>query len=823
MACQLPDYLKMNDLKNKPIIIITGSSGFIGKAIATRLYSQFHIIGFDQKITEKSNHAENFEVDISSINSISQALELVKIKHGSRIASVVHLAAYYSFSEEESPQYQKITVQGTKNLLTALKNYDVGQFIFSSTMLIHKPVQKGEKISETSPVEPSWAYPASKVAAENILKESHAHIPLVTLRIAGVYDDRCHSVPIANQIMRIYEKHLSSHFFPGDPSKGQAFIHLNDLVDAIDTVIQKRAQLPRQLDVLLGEPEVVSYDQLQDKIGQLIYDQHWDTLKVPSWFAKSGAWLQHHTPLIRTPFVRHWMIDFADDHYDLDITHAQELLNWQPKHRLKKTLPFMIDALKKDPLQWYKENKLEAPNTLSRTLGRMQGDDIGFEVPSNIYKRQLAMLNWMTFLWGLWLVFDSVTHTTNAASLRSEVLSGVFVMAFSALAHWTLWQWPRWLNALIGIWILFAPLAFWTPSSASYSVANLLGLLIILCSSYQPTKYYFTIPEALNIPENWDYNPSSWRQRFPIITLAFLGFFIARYMAAFQLGHINTIWDPVFDQQTATILKSDISKNFPVSDAGLGAFSYLLDAISGIIGDQRRWRTMPWIVILFGLMIIPPGVTSIVLVILQPIGVGAWCFLCLLTAFIMLLMVAPALDEVVATVQFLRQSHKQGKPFWRTFLRGIPVTTEELIELSPKDFTVKPQKLKPSIPWSLVACSILSAILMAAPALLHLPKSAADIIHISSALFITFSVIALSEVGRPVRILNVATGLILAINIGLSSELALSMKWGFILSSLAIILLSLSKGQFRKHFGTYDKIAQWSLLASFSKRKGVPS
>jgi len=803
----------MADSAEKKIVIITGSNGFIGKAIAKRLSQKFSVIGFDQKIPKETSEAENYKVDISSSDSISNALETMKGKHGNKIASVVHLAAYYSFSEEKSPQYEKITVQGTEKFLELLKDFEVEQFIFSSTMLVHKPARKGEKIRETSPVKPSWAYPDSKIAAEKVLKREHEDIPLVNLRIAGVYDDRCHSIPIANQIMRIYEKHLSSRLYPGDVSKGQTFLHLDDLVDAIDKIIEKRADLPAQLDLLLGEPTVMTYDELQDEIGTLIHSQEWSSLKVPSWFAKFGSWLQHHTPFIRKPFIMPWMIDFADDHYDLDISLAYRLLNWKPRHELRQALPIMIKALQENPLRWYKENKLELPTRLARVLGRMPSDDKGFEVPSKIYIIQLNTLNLMSILWGLWLVFDSITRSTSSVVMWSEVVSGFFVMMFSGLALWTLWQWPRWTSAIIGLWILFAPLAFWTDSSAAYSTGNLMGLLIIGCGSFQPTRQYFEVPPALENPRGWDYNPSTWGQRLPIITLAFLGFFIARYMAAFQLGHIDSIWDPVFGRQTETILKSDISKAFPISDAGLGAFSYLLDAISGVIGDRRRWRTMPWMVVLFGIMIIPPGVTSIALVILQPVGVGAWCFLCLLTALIMLLMVAPALDEVVATVQFLSQSYKEGKPFWRTFLRGEPITIEEILETPAKEVSKQlPWKLKPNLPMGLMASIGVGGWLMFSPTLFAIGKPASGLIYFSSALILTFAIIALSEIARPVRFLNIIVGTILAVGIWLIAGSSLEARWVVTLSSFAILVLSFPKGKFRKHFGSYDKLARWPPL-----------
>ncbi len=48
----------------------------------------------------------------------------------------------------------------------------------------------------------------------------------------------------------------------------------------------------------------------------------------------------------------------ADDHYELDISRARKLLDWEPKHSLRDALPAIIKELKADPLSWYKRNKL---------------------------------------------------------------------------------------------------------------------------------------------------------------------------------------------------------------------------------------------------------------------------------------------------------------------------------------------------------------------------------------------------------------------------------------------------------------------------------
>jgi nucleoside-diphosphate-sugar epimerase len=350
---------------SKSIVLVTGSSGLIGSATIEQLVSNYEMVGFDlHGPPHPPESADCIEVDISSDDSVRDALRQLRERHGDRIASVIHLAAYYDFSGEPSPKYDEITVKGTERLLRGLQEFDVEQFIFSSTMLVHAPGEPGQPINEDQPLEPKWDYPESKVKTEQLIREKHGAIPYVLLRISGIYDDTGHSIPLTNQMQRIYERRVTSGVYPGDTSRGQAFLHLDDLVEAIRLLIERRAQLPRELTMLLGEPETLSYEELQQTFGGLIHGEKWETRRISKMVAKTGAWLQDKMPFAEEPFIKPFMIDLADDHYELDISRARSLLGWKPSHSLRETLPKMVEALKADPLGWYKANKLTPPSDL---------------------------------------------------------------------------------------------------------------------------------------------------------------------------------------------------------------------------------------------------------------------------------------------------------------------------------------------------------------------------------------------------------------------------------------------------------------------------
>ena len=347
----------------RPAVIVTGSSGLLGQPICSRLdEAGYEVFGFDRvglpEPPKQLGHVHDIECDITNYANVQGAVAKVAELTGRKVASVVHMAAYYDFSGEDSDLYQKVTVNGTDRLLNALSDFEVDQFLFTSTMLVHAPCEIGDHISEDDPIEAKWPYPQSKVDTERLIRDGHPDVRSVFLRIAGVYNDDGHQPTLVQQIKRIYERDFQSNFFPGDPRAGQSMVHVDDVVDAVVRTVQQRDSIPPQTPILIGEPDPISYEELQDRIGKLIHGKEWSTIYVPPKVAKVGAAV---TDAISggEAFIKPYMIELADDHYALDITRAEKLLGWKPRHSLGATLPKMIAALRDDSQRWYRKNGLE--------------------------------------------------------------------------------------------------------------------------------------------------------------------------------------------------------------------------------------------------------------------------------------------------------------------------------------------------------------------------------------------------------------------------------------------------------------------------------
>ncbi len=91
---------------------------------------------------------------------------------------------------------------------------------------------------------------------------------------------------------RIFERDFESYFFPGDPDSAQAYVHIDDVVDCIRRVVERRKSLAPYEVFLVAEPDKMSYAELQDRMGELIHGSEWPTIRIPESVAKLGAWIQ---------------------------------------------------------------------------------------------------------------------------------------------------------------------------------------------------------------------------------------------------------------------------------------------------------------------------------------------------------------------------------------------------------------------------------------------------------------------------------------------------------------------------------------------------
>ncbi|MFG0287042.1 MAG: vitamin K epoxide reductase family protein [Rhodopirellula sp. JB044] len=202
--------------------------------------------------------------------------------------------------------------------------------------------------------------------------------------------------------------------------------------------------------------------------------------------------------------------------------------------------------------------------------------------------------------------------------------------------------------------------------------------------------------EELNRPvPPYRHNPSAWSQRIPICLLAFVAALISSHLSLYQWGLIDSVWDPVFGDRSNRVLKSDTAKSMygllGIHDAALGVLAYLGDAVLGFAGSPRRWQYRPWLVILFGIDVIPLGIVSVILVILQAFVVGEWCFLCLVTAAISLTLVYWAWDEVRVSLAYLRIVWVNNQnwrlmwdAFWGNRQEKLDVAAEQLLSREVK-------------------------------------------------------------------------------------------------------------------------------------------
>lgn len=231
-------------------VLITGGAGFIGSNLSeTLLKKNIELVIVDnfndyydphykeENLQEVEYIAKKYGTqlfvcrgDICDTNFINQVFMMYKPD------MVVHLAAYAGVrhSIEKPALYMKVNVDGTINLLEAMKKYQVNRLVFASSSSVYGNNKSIPFCEEDSVDAPPSPYAASKKAGELICYTYHKlyHINTACLRFFTVYGKR-QRPDLA--IYKFTKKILNGQEiqFYGDGQTKRDYTYIDDIIDGI--------------------------------------------------------------------------------------------------------------------------------------------------------------------------------------------------------------------------------------------------------------------------------------------------------------------------------------------------------------------------------------------------------------------------------------------------------------------------------------------------------------------------------------------------------------------------------------------------------------
>jgi len=230
-------------------ILLTGGAGLIGMAAREGLARAGHVV--------TAIDVTDFGRDDKSLRIIGldnrDALEVLITEAG--IEAIVHCAAISGpmMAKGDPLKIVSVNIDATALLLDVARVYNMKRFVFCSSISVYGDVGEA-KITEETQLHPTSVYGASKVACEQLVEGFAVEYGLngVSLRIGRVYGPYRRANCYLGDIIRNAET-LDRTTIPCDPSFIYHYVHVDDVVNAIATVLTSPSFPRRAYNVGGGE------------------------------------------------------------------------------------------------------------------------------------------------------------------------------------------------------------------------------------------------------------------------------------------------------------------------------------------------------------------------------------------------------------------------------------------------------------------------------------------------------------------------------------------------------------------------------------------
>ncbi|OYU45452.1 MAG: hypothetical protein CFE44_07410 [Burkholderiales bacterium PBB4] len=304
-------------------LLVTGATGFIGKALGASFEAR---PGVFLRKAVRSNYGAPIADNVVVVGGLNSRTDWTDAVHG--LSCVIHAAAQASDplngQEASLSQLQSVNVEGTLRLAQQAAEAGVRRFVFLSTAKVHgERSVRGRPFVETDPFQPEGPYARSKAEAEEALVAlaKASGMEVVIIRPPMVYS--AHAAGNFGTLVRLVRSGLPLPI--AAISNQRSFLSLNNLVDFVWRCVQHPAAANQTFLVSdaadLSTPDLVRA--IQRSLGRGGY-----LLPVPERVLRLAF------RAIRRPDIEQRLCD----DFQLDISKAQNMLQWVPPQRLENIL-----------------------------------------------------------------------------------------------------------------------------------------------------------------------------------------------------------------------------------------------------------------------------------------------------------------------------------------------------------------------------------------------------------------------------------------------------------------------------------------------------
>lgn len=313
--------------------LVTGASGFIGRALVERLLRQGETV---RALVRDPSRLPLPAVEIVQ-GDITDAAAVDRAVAGTEC--VFHVAGTFRDADATDEYYQRVNVEAVGHVIEAARRHGVRRVVHTSTVGIHGSIE-GAPATEDSPVRPEGMYEITKAAGDALaLREAAQGAPeIVVIRPAPVYG------PGDTRLVKLFR--LASGPRPvllGDGEPLYHMVHIDDLVDAFLLA----AKVPEAAGhaFIIGGEERPSLTALITAIAHTLGKPTPRPIFLP---AAPVRLLAHAcelacAPLGINPPIYRRRIDFFINNRQYDIGKARRILGFQPRIGLADGLAGTIE------------------------------------------------------------------------------------------------------------------------------------------------------------------------------------------------------------------------------------------------------------------------------------------------------------------------------------------------------------------------------------------------------------------------------------------------------------------------------------------------